>query len=383
MKVSMDKTELADIILRYGDKYIKHHEVSYHQQKVMSAIRNCRTSEMGGHINECDHCGHKDISYNSCRNRNCPKCGQTKQLQWADKLAASLMPVRYFHIVFTLPHELSEIVLANQQECYNILFKTSVESLQQAALNPEYLGAETGCIAVLHTWGQNLQFHPHIHMIVPAGGLTVDGIEWKRSSKKFYIPVKALSKMFRAKFLEKLKHSNEKEELQLPEQVDLEKLIGMLKKKNWNVHSKPAFSGPRQVINYLGRYTNRVAITNNRIISIEDGKVRFLWKNYRHNGQWEKMELDAEEFLGRFLLHILPKGYYKIRYFGILASANSKTKRRQCFLLLGATPATPQYHEMTWNGIWQEAKQVDFLLCPVCKQGRMIMKENIDTHRLN
>jgi hypothetical protein len=383
MKSSRDKTELADIILCFGDDYIKRHRVSYHQHKVMEAIKNCRTSVMGGHKNECDHCGHEDISYNSCRNRHCPKCGQIKQLQWADKLASSLMPIRYFHIVFTLPHELAEIVLTNQQECYNILFKTSVESLQQAALNPEYLGAETGCIAVLHTWGQNLNFHPHIHMIVPAGGLTVDGIEWKHSSRKFFVPVKALAKMFRAKYLEKIKYAYDKGQLQLPVQTDLEELIGMLKKKNWNVHSELSFRGPRQVINYLGRYATRVAITNNRIISCESGKVTFRWKNYRNNGRWEKMELDADEFLGRFLLHILPDGYYKIRYFGILASANSKTKKKQCFLLLEATPAIPEYDQMSWDQIWQKAIGVDLLLCPICKQGRMIRKTKIDTHRLN
>lgn len=383
MKSSRDKTELADIILHFGDNYIKRHRVLYHQQKVMESIKNCRTSAMGGHRNECDRCGHEEVSYNSCRNRHCPKCGQTKQLQWADKLASSLMPIRYFHIVFTLPHELGEIVLTNQQECYNILFKTSVESLQQAALNPEYLGAETGCIAVLHTWGQNLNFHPHIHMIVPAGGLTVDGIEWKHSGRKFFVPVKALAKMFRAKYLEKIKYAHDKGQLQLPVQTDLEELIGMLKKKNWNVHSELSFRGPRQVINYLGRYATRVAITNNRIISCENGKVTFRWKNYRNKGRWEKMELDADEFLGRFLLHILPDGYYKIRYFGILASANSKTKKKQCYLLLEATLAIPEYDQMSWDQIWQKAIGVDLLLCPICKQGRMIRKTKIDTHRLN
>lgn len=293
------------------------------------------------------------------------------------------MPIRYFHIVFTLPHELAEIVLTNQQECYNILFKTSVASLQQAALNPEYIGAETGCIAVLHTWGQNLNFHPHIHMIVPAGGLTVDGIEWKHSGRKFFAPVKALAKMFRAKYLEKIKHAYDKGQLQLPVQTDLEELISMLKKKNWNVHSELSFRGPRQVINYLGRYATRVAITNNRIISCENGKVTFRWKNYRNNGRWEKMELDADEFIGRFLLHVLPDGYYKIRYFGILASVNSKTKKKQCFLLLEATSAIPEYDQMSWDQILQKAIGVDLLLCPVCNQGRMTRKTEIDTRRLN
>jgi len=383
MKGSRDKTELADIILHFGDDYIKRHKISYHQQKVMEAIKHCRTSAMGGHRNECDHCRHEEISYNSCRNRHCPKCGQTKQLQWADKLASSLMPIRYFHIVFTLSHELSQIVLNNQQTCYDILFKASAQSLQQAALNPQYLGAETGCIAVLHTWGQNLEFHPHIHMIVPAGGLTLDEIEWKNTSKKFFVPVTALSKMFRAKYLEKIKQTFNKGLLQLPGQTDLEELTGILRKKDWNVYSKPTLTGPRQVINYLGRYTNRVAITNNRIINIENGKITFRWKNYRHNGRWEKMTLDADVFLGRLLLHILPCGYYKIRYYGIMASTNSKTKKKQCFFLLEATPSIPEYNQMAWHEIWQKAIGVDLLLCPVCKQGRMISKRKIDTHRLN
>ena len=192
MKSSRDKTELADIILRFGEDYIKRHKVSHHQQKVMEAIKNCRTSAMGGHKNGCDHCEHEDISYNSCRNRHCPKCGQIKQLKWADKLASSLMPIRYFHIVFTLPHELAEIVLTNQQECYNILFKTSVASLQQAALNPEYIGAETGCIAVLHTWGQNLLEHPHVHCLIPQGGIAQDGKRWVHSRRKYFLPKKVL-----------------------------------------------------------------------------------------------------------------------------------------------------------------------------------------------
>ncbi len=326
MKGSRDNTELADILRRFGDDYIRSHKISHHQQKVMEAIKQCRTSAMGGHRNECDHCRHEDISYNSCRNRHCPKCGQTKQLKWADKLASSLMPVRYFHIVFTLPHELSEIVFTNQRECYDILFNTSVKSLQQAALNPEYLGAETGCMAVLHTWGQNLKFHPHLHLIVPAGGLTVDGIEWKRSSKKFFVPVGALSKMFRAKYLEKLEHSYEKGLLRLPEQVDLERLIGMLKKKNWNVHSEPTFGGPRQVINYLGRYTNRVAITNNRIISIENRKIKFFWKNYRIKDDGEKWNLKQMNFLADFYFIFCPMDIIRS---GTLAYLHLPTARQR------------------------------------------------------
>jgi len=378
--VKSDTNELADILRKYGEEYSRSHHTTYEQRKAMKAISDCRTSKMGGNKLQCTHCGNEEISYNSCRNRNCPKCGYVKQIKWAEKLKSGLIPVRHFHVVFTLPRELEGLIYINQEICYNILFKSSSQSLQQAALNPEFLGAETGFIALLHTWTQDLRFHPHVHMIVPAGGLDIDGMQWRHSQKKFFVPVRALSKMYRAKFIESLRKEYIKGNLKIPEKNNninygyFESLEKTLKEKQWNVYTKRAFGGVSKVVGYLARYTNRVAITNSRIISMEGGKVKFRWKDYKSPVKWKQMDLDADEFIKRFLLHVLPSGFYKIRYFGILACVNNKTKKTQSFILLEALLKESYYEGLLWHEVLLKAEGRDLSLCPVCKKGKMVQK---------
>jgi len=377
---SSNTTELADIFGKYGEEYSRSHYTTYEQRKAMKAISDCRTSKMGGNKLQCTYCGNEELSYNSCRNRNCPKCGYVKQIKWAEKLKSSLIPVRHFHVVFTLPRELRALIYINQEICYNILFKSSSQALQQAALNPEFLGAETGFIAILHTWTQDLRFHPHVHMIVPAGGLDIDGMEWRHSQKKFFVPVRALSKMYRAKFIESLMKEYRNGNLKIPPIINginygyFENLEKILREKEWNVYTKRAFGGVSKVVGYLARYTNRVAITNSRIISMEGSKVKFRWKDYKSSVQWKQMELYADEFIKRFLFHVLPSGFYKIRYFGILACVNNKTKKMQSFLLLKAFLKGSFYEVLLWHEVLLKAEGKDLLLCPVCKKGRMVQK---------
>ena len=374
-----DKIELSDIFEQYGQEYRQKHNLCQEQVKAMEAIENCRTSKLGGHKLKCNECGHEQISYNSCRNRHCPKCQMLKQLMWVDKLKAQLLPVRYFHIVFTLPEELRLLVYINQKILYDALFIASSYALKKVALNPAFLGAETGSVAVLHTWGQSLTYHPHLHMLVPAGGLDPDGWEWKHSSRKFFVPVKALSKVFRGKFLEILRLKYEKKELTLPQNTeviqynDFESLKKILYMQNWNVYIKKTFGGPGQVISYLGRYTHRVAISNSRLISIENNKVRFSWKDYKNHNKWKEMELSAEEFIRRFMQHILPCGFYKIRYFGLFASVNRKIKIARCFQLLGTSPDIPSYEGLPCQIILEMLTGKDIFLCPACKKGRLLI----------
>lgn len=366
------KAEVADIVNQYGPEYLKTHPLCPVQQKAYQAIINCRTSFMGGHLQECDQCGHQRPAYNSCRNRHCPKCQYIKQVQWVDKLKAQLPATRYFHLVFTIPSELHKIFYINQRVCYDLLFKAASTTLKQVAANPDFLGAETGAVAVLHTWGQALTYHPHIHMIVPAGGLSSDQTEWVHAGKKFFLPVKALSKIFRG-ILSRLIGENISDDcIRLPEDTgsfaDLKK---KLYEKNWNVFSKKAFGGPSSVVEYLGNYTHRVAISNNRIMNLDKGLVTFRWKDYRKALKGQYMELKADEFISRFFRHILPDGFYKIRYFGLLASANSKTKKEVIFQLIGKTAYISSLEGLNGLEVLSIVTGKDLSYCPVCKKGRM------------
>jgi hypothetical protein len=311
------KVEIQDIFTAGEDAYIGKYRRCKQQRKAMYSIIHCRRPGMGKHIDKCDQCGHYEISYNSCRNRHCPKCQLGKQHEWIEQLEAKLPPVRYFHLVFTLPGELNETVYKYQKLCYDLLLKISAQTMLQVASRRGFLGAQTGCLSVLHTWGQNLQYHPHIHMLVPAGGLSEDSIEWIKTGKKFFVPVKILSRVFRGKFIQQL------EKLCMKGEIDIAGNFSALKaelyKKNWVVYSKKTFTGPGQVIKYLGRYTHRVAISNNRIIAHEQDKVAFRWKDYRDHNRWKTMQLDTLEFMRRYLLHVLPVNFYKIRYYGIFS----------------------------------------------------------------
>jgi len=368
--------ELADIFRTYAHGYQQQYRLCTTQQKAFNAIMDCRTSALGAHQSECDCCGYKRISYNSCRNRHCPKCQYVKQLIWVDKLKSRLLPTRYFHIVFTVPQFLNRLFYINQRTCYDMLFKASAYALQKTANNPSFLGANTGAVSVLHTWGQALAYHPHIHCLVPAGGLDADGQEWIMSSKKFFVPVRALSKIFRAAFYQLLEKAIHRQELLIADHdQELYSCSPALKKEVyrqwWNVHIKKTFKGAGQVVSYLGRYTHRVAISNSRLLSMEAGVIKFRWKDYR-DYRWKIMALEAHCFIRRFLQHILPCGYYKIRYYGIFSTAHSKTSMPQCFALLRAAPGIPQYEGLTAPEVLRLLTGKDLIQCPQCKVGKMI-----------
>lgn len=368
--------ELATVFSQYAQAYEAGHKLCSSQRKAYTAIMHCRTSALGSHQLVCDGCGYKKISYNSCRNRHCPKCQYIKQVLWVDKLKSRLLPTRYFHIVFTIPDFLNRLFYINQRACYDMLFKASSYAIQKTASNPIFLGAQTGNVSVLHTWGQSLNYHPHIHTLVPAGGMDADGQEWINASKKFFVPVKALSKIYRAKFFELLQQALAHKTLAIPQQDgllygELKPLKKMVYLKHWNVHIKKTFKGAGQVINYLGRYTHRVAISNSRLLSMSNDMIQFRWKDYRDNRQ-KIMELDVLCFISRFLQHILPCGYYKIRYYGILAAVHSKTSMRQSFALLGAAPLISPYEGLSMIAVLQLITGRDLISCSQCKKGTMI-----------
>jgi hypothetical protein len=351
-------TIIADTISDYEGQY----PLTYQQSKAVKAIINCRTEQLGSHIMHCNNCDHKEVHYNSCRNRHCPKCQGAKQEQWVEKLKQQLLPCRYFHVVFTIPDQyLNNIIYSNQQIMYDILIKSASYALKQVAANPAFLGAKTGCLAVLHTWGQNLLFHPHVHMLVPAGGLSEDKWEWIESGKKFFVPVKALSKIFRGKFVSMLEDAYENNEVTGIE--NFKKLKDQLYLKNWNVYCKKTFGGPGQVITYLGRYTHKIAISNSRVLGMSESKVQFRWKDYRGKQyKWKVMELETIEFVRRYLLHILPNNFYKIRYYGLFAVACRQTDLNQCLLLLGVE-GKEEEHEPKVKTVCQ---------CPRCRKGKMV-----------
>jgi hypothetical protein len=331
-------SEVADIFRKYGQEYRKKHRLPLHHLKVMDAIEKCRTSYLGGHVDECDSCGHINISYNSCRNRHCPKCQACARERWLGDRMEELLPVGYFHVVFTIPQELNALVLRNRKAMYAILFKAASETLLELGRDLRHLGAEIGFISVLHTWGQNMMEHPHLHCIVPAGGLSFDEERWIHPRKKdFFVPVDVLSSLFRGKFLSYLGKAYEEGKLKFPGEigelnlnVNFNRYRNSLYGKKWITYCKPPFGGPEQVLEYIGRYTHRVAISNRRIIKVEHGQVTFKYRDYKDKSKTKEMTVTAEEFIRRFLLHILPDGFVKIRYYGLLSSRNKKSKLNKC-----------------------------------------------------
>jgi hypothetical protein len=310
--------EVADIIRVSGNSFWEQHGSHYAWQhrKVMDAIVRCRTAALGGHRDQCSGCGHQAISYNSCRNRHCPKCQGNARARWLDARSAELLPVAYFHIVFTLPHELSALMLQNKRLLYDLLFRTSAATLLEVARDPKHLGADIGLLSVLHTWGQNLQHHPHIHCVVPAGGLAIDGSRWIAASRKFFLPVRVLSRVFRGKFTAALKQLLSEGKLQfhgsLQEFAEPEhfgKFLRQLFTKEWVVYAKPPFGGAEHVLQYLARYTHRVAISNHRLVSFKDDRVSFHWKDYTSSSKQKIMSVSVDEFLRRFLIHVLPRDW--------------------------------------------------------------------------
>jgi hypothetical protein len=339
--------EVADILHAQGSRFLDRYRssFSFQQLKAFRAIHNCRTAALGGHRDACPRCGHQAISYNSCRNRHCPKCQVQARERWMDAQEQELLPVSYFHVVFTVPHVLNVLALTNPRPFYNLLFSASAATTSAIAADPKHLGAEIGMIGVLHTWGQNLLLHPHIHFLIPAGGLSSDHRAWVRPRYAFFLPVKVLSRVFRGKFLAGLKSLSRRHKLRcwgpaspLADPRQFARLLRSAHAQDWVVYAKPGFGGPRQVLRYLGRYTHRVAISNHRLLAFDGDRVTFRWKDYAHGGKQRKMALAAVEFLRRFFLHILPKGFVRIRHFGFLANRFRVDRLALCRILLASEP---------------------------------------------
>jgi len=364
--------EVQDIINRYGKDFLEKHKLSYDQARAYRALQNCRTAALGSHLDVCNECGFEKISYNSCRNRHCPKCQTLTKEKWIEKQNQYLLDIGYFHVVFTVPEELNPVFYQNQEVAYSLFFKAVSETLMELCADGKYLGATPGITSVLHTWGQNLTYHPHLHCIVTGGGLAKDK-KWRSSRKKFFIPVKVASRKFKGKLLSFLKQSKlyfGGGAAHLSNPHDFESLISSLYRKEWVVYCKPPFKSPSNVIAYLGRYTHRVAISNNRILKAGNGKVSFAWRDYRDGGKKKVMTVAATEFIRRFMLHILPSGLRKIRHYGILSSRYKTEKIALCRKLLGMT-ALQAGQPSTTLELLQKLLGQDFDLCPCCKSGHL------------
>jgi hypothetical protein len=360
--------ELQHVFSRFADSFLDSYPVHIEGIKAAKAIVNCRTAALGGHLDQCDSCEDVKVSYNSCRNRNCPKCGNLKKEQWILDRTSELLPITYFHTVFTVPHELNPLFLANPKLMCTLLFKAASMTLSKLALDPKFLGAEVGVTMVLHTWGQNLSFHPHVHCIVPGGGLSPSGCSFVQSKKKFFIPVKVLSKVFRGKFLSLLKKAFETQKLiftgtSLPyeERSSFSVLIDSLYEKDWVVYCKKPFKTPHHVVQYLSRYTHKTAIYNNRLDSMDEATVTFRYRDYKDESKVKFMKLNAMEFMRRFMLHVLPSGFQRIRYYGFLSNCNRKTKLQKC-LRLTRTPIKPKV-KLTAQELILKVTGVDISVC--------------------
>jgi hypothetical protein len=378
--------EISHIFRAFGAAYrdAHAHEMPLRHLRAMRAIEICRTAELGGHVDECDHCGALRISYNSCRNRHCPKCQCLDKERWLEAQKRDVLPTQYFHVVFTLPQDVRPIALRNQRVIYTILFKAVSETLKELAKDPTHLGAEIGFIALLHTWSQTLIDHPHIHCIVTGGGLSLDGKRWISCKKKFFIPVKILSRLFRGKFLAYFKDSCDSGKLLFPgkiahlkEKPAFEAMLTDLYRHEWVVYCKPPFKNTETVIDYLGRYTHRVALSNDRLVKFKGDQVTIRYRDSDDSNKIKCMTLDAFEFIRRFLLHILPDQFMKIRHYGILSNRNRNTKLLTCKEILGVS--TNEDHEQvekpTWEELLTRITGIDPRLCPHCGNGKMILKE--------
>src|SRR6202140_1719654 len=360
--------EVADLVRAAGEAFIERNRqwIGWKHSKVLLAIARCRTAALGRHLDQCTRCGHRAISYNSCRNRHCPKCQTGARERWLAARRSELLPSRYVHVVFTLSGQLAPLALQNKKVIYGLLLRASAETLLEVARNPKHLGAEIGFFSVLHTWNQKLQLHPHVHCVVPAGGLSADHTHWVPSRDRFFLPIHVLRRVFRGKFVAGLRQAFQ--EGQLNFQGDLTRLaqpkifaswLRPLFRKDWVVYSKPPFGGPEYVLQYLGRYTHRVAISNHRLVSFAEGKVPFRWRDSAHNNEQRRMTLSLDEFLRRFLLHLLPEGFMRIRNFGFLANRRRATTLPLCFHLLGSALQTEQEASSAKDAtpLW---------LCPKC-----------------
>jgi hypothetical protein len=367
--------EVADIFRRHGEAYRQAHgaHMGRVERRVMGAIAACRTAALGGHVEQCTACGNTRIAYNSCRNRHCPKCLNLARAEWLEARCAELLPVPYFHVVFTLPVQLGEIAFHNKAVVYDILMRTAAETLRTIAADPKHLGAEIGLIAVLHTWGQNLHHHPHVHCIVPGGGLSPDRSRWIGCRPDFFLPVRVLSSLFRRLFLRKVEVAFNTGRLHffnalapLADPATFTQHLAVLRRIDWVVYAKAPFDGPEQVLAYLGRYTHRVAITNKRLIKLEDGRVSFRWRDYRHGAHSKVMTLAAEEFIRRFLLHALPDGFQRIRHYGFLANGHRAERLERCRELLAVPPPVLPPPARDFRDRYRQLTGRDLDICPCC-----------------
>jgi hypothetical protein len=359
--------EVADILRAQGRHFVDGHRdrIDFQQMKVMHAIMRCRTAALGGHRDKCTQCDFRIHSFNSCRNRHCPKCQAQARKRWIAARERELLATGYFHVVFTLPHQLHALILQNEATLYNLLFCTVAETLLEVARNPEHLGAEIGFFGILHSWGQNLLFHPHIHCVVPSGGLAPGRSHWIRGSERFFLPLEVLQEVFRGKFVEGLKEAYAEKRLCLDGKIQhltrrncFAAFVQKLHRHKWVVYAKAPFGGPEQVLRYLGRYTHRVAISNHRLVSFDGDNVTFRWRDYAHGNLQRTMTITGEEFIRRFLLHVLPKGFVRIRHFGFMANYQRSTSFELCRRLLGMAPVVDFTETPSTDSAW---------LCPTCQ----------------
>lgn len=360
------RPELADIFRQYGQSYAKTHRLSAAQQKVMRAVETCRTAELGGHLKQCDTCGFEHPTYNSCRNRHCPKCQSLAKAKWLEKQTAELLPVGYFHLVFALPHEFNRLILAHKKIGLSLLFKAVSETLLE--FGQTRLKGTLGIIAVLHTWDQTLNDHFHLHCLIPGGVLSLDQSRWIAARPNFLFPVTALSQVFQGKFLALLQQACDKGKI-----PPANNEIKASRQKSWVVYAKKPFGSPQTVLDYLGRYTQRVALSNDRILNVQNGQVTFTYRDRKDKDRLKSMTLDAQEFIRRFLLHILPDGFMRVRHFGFLANRTKKHSLPQCRKLLGLSSALPELPKKSAHDLFLELTGIDLSRCPRCQKGTMIV----------
>jgi len=377
--------EVADIFRRYGAAYRETYGASLcsAQRRVISAIELCRTAALGGHVERCDRCDHQRICYNSCRDRHCPKCQSLARAQWLEDRRSELLDTQYFHVVFTVPQPIAAIALQNKESVYNILFRAAAETLRTIAADPKHLGAQIGFFTVLHTWGQSLFHHPHLHCVVPGGGISPDGTRWISCRPNFFLPVSVLARLFRRLFLDYLQQAFNAGDLQffsflepLRTRSTFLRHLAPIQKKDWVVYAKRPFAGPEEVLKYVARYTHRIAIANNRLLNINDGKVQFRWRDYRDGNRHKTMTLGADEFIRRFLLHVLPDGFQRIRYFGFLANRYRAERLALCRQLMQMPPPTATHEaNMDYRDRYEALTGISLRTCPLCRRGTMVVIE--------
>lgn len=384
--------EVADIVRRYGETYraAAGPALSTAQRRVMTAIETCRTAALGGHVEQCDACGHQRIAYNSCANRHCPKCQSLARATWIEHRTAEILDTEYFHVVFTIPDAGAAIALQNKRVVYDLLFRATAETLRTIAADPTHLGAEIGFFAVLHTWGQTLVHHPHLHCVIPGGGLSPDGTRWMACRRGFFLPVRVLSRLFRRLFMQHLQAAYDAGTLRLTGSLDAlqdrpawTRAVAAMRQTEWVVYAKRPFAGPQQVVAYVGRYTHRVAIANSRLLDMDGGQVRFTYTDYRADpaDSSKTMTLAATEFIRRFLLHVLPPGFHRIRYYGFLGARHRREKLTRCRQLLGApaslSPPTDGASRTDYRDHVETLTGVSLRVCPACHHGEMVIIERL------